>query len=64
MYSIDSFDSPVDTFDRRKFSVWPCDAHFVEAGAEAGIEAGIEAGATVLNCLLIKLDLKFIINCA
>ena len=36
MYSIDSFDSPIDTFDRRYFWVWPCKGCFIEAGIEAG----------------------------
>ena len=57
MYSIDSFDSPVDTFDRRYFWVWLCEGHFIEAGIEAwneaGIEAwneaGIEAGTTIFD---------------
>ena len=35
VYSIDSFDSPVDTFDRRYFWVWPCEGRFIEAGIEA-----------------------------
>ena len=49
VYSIDSFDSPVDTFDRRYFWVWPCEGRFIEAGNDAWDEAGIEAGATVFD---------------
>ena len=49
VYSIDSFDSPVDTFDRRYFWVWLCKGRFIEAGNDAWDEAGIEAGATVFD---------------
>ena len=49
MYSIDSFDSPVDTFDRRYFWVWLCKGCFIEAGIEAWNEAGIEAGTTIFD---------------